>query len=50
MAYTPDYTADDVSEATIDSGTKILITLGSFAAIFGLLLSVYIVKRIWKKA
>jgi hypothetical protein len=49
MAYNATYTADDVSGATIDGGTKIIITIGSFAAIFGLLLAVVIAKKVMKK-
>jgi hypothetical protein len=38
MAYTPDYDADDVAEATVSSLTKGIIVAGSFVAIIVLVL------------
>jgi hypothetical protein len=49
MAYTPAYTSDDVSAVVIDKGTLVLITIGSFAGIFALLLAVYLAKKLLGK-
>jgi hypothetical protein len=47
MAYTPAYTSDDVSGVVIDKGTVVLITIGSFAGIFALLLALWLAKKVW---
>ena len=38
--YVPTYTSDDTSPIVIDTGNKTLVQVGSFAAIFGLLVTV----------
>jgi hypothetical protein len=38
MAYTPDYTADDLSSVTIDGIVKIFVAIVSFATLVGLIL------------
>jgi hypothetical protein len=48
MAYNATYTSDDVSKVVIDKGTLILITIGSFAGIFALLLAVWLAKKVMK--
>lgn len=49
MAYTPDYTADDLAAAAIDGGVKIIITLASLAVIFAFLLAWAVIKLIAKR-
>lgn len=38
MAYTPDYTADDLSAVTVDGIVKIFVAIVSFATLVGLIL------------
>lgn len=38
MAYTPDYSADDLSAVTIDGVVKVFVALVSFATLIGLIL------------
>ena len=40
MPYNATYSSDDTSPIVIDTGNKTLVQVGSFAAIFGLLLTV----------
>jgi len=38
MAYTPSYSADDVSAAAIDGVTKFIIAIAGFATLIGLVM------------
>ena len=38
MAYTPDYTSEDLSAVTIDGIVKIFVAIVSFATLVGLIL------------
>lgn len=49
MAFSPTYTSDDVAPVLIDSGTKVLVQIGVFASILGLLLTGVIIAVLWKK-
>ena len=49
MAYNATYDDADVSPIIVDVGSKILVQIGAFAAIFGLVLTVVILVWLWKK-
>lgn len=37
MAYVPEYTEDDIAPIVVDVGSKVLVQVGVFAAIIGIL-------------
>jgi hypothetical protein len=50
MAYTGNYTQDDLTPALFDTGVKILVGAGSLATIIGLVLGVGLVILVFKWA
>jgi len=50
MAYTPTYTSDDVAPVVVDSGTKVIVGIATFATILGLLLGIGIGVAVYKWA
>lgn len=49
MAFTPNYTSADVAPVLIDSGTKVLVQIGVFASIIGMILTGVIAVALYKK-
>jgi len=50
MTYSATYDSDDVAPVLIDGGTKVLVQMGAFATIFGLLVAAAIGAYFWRKA
>ncbi len=50
MAYSPTYESDDLSPIVIDVGSKVLVQIGAFAAIFGLILGWVILVLLLKRS